>query len=103
MPALGSLDRKKIAALAGIAPLDCDSGKFRGKRIIWRAPADVRSNLYMGALTAIRFNPVIETFYQRLIAAGKKPKVAITACMRKLLTILNAMIKKSTPWNPEMA
>ena len=103
LPELGSLNRKKIATLVGVAPLNCDSGTFRGKRIIWGGRADVRSTLYMGALAAIRFNPVIEAFYQRLIATGKKPKVAITACMRKLLTILNAMIKNSTPWNPKLA
>jgi transposase len=103
LPELGSLNRKKIATLVGVAPLNCDSGKFRGKRIIWGGRADVRSTLYMGTLTAIRFNPVIEAFYQRLIAAGKKHKVAMTACMRKLLTILNAMIKSSAPWNLQLA
>ncbi len=103
LPELGDLNRKKIAALVGVAPLNCDSGKYRGKRIIWGGRADIRSNLYMGALAAIRYNPVVEAFYRRLLAAGKKPKVAITACMRKLLTILNAMIKNSTPWNPVMA
>ncbi len=103
LPELGVLDRKQIAALVGVAPLNCDSGKFRGRRVIWGGRADVRSVLYMGTLSAIRFNPVIEAFYKRLIAAGKKPKVAITACMRKLLTIANAMIKNSTPWNHEMA
>lgn len=103
LPELGSLNRKKIATLVGVAPLNCDSGKFRGKRIIWGGRADVRSTLYMGTLTAIRFNPVIEAFYQRLIAAGKKHKVAMTACMRKLLTILNAMIKSSALWNPQSA
>lgn len=103
LPELGTLDRKKIATLVGVAPLNCDSGKFRGRRIIWGGRAAVRATLFMGALTAIRFNPVIEAFYQRLIAAGKKPKVAITACMHKLLTILNAMIKSSAPWNPQSA
>ncbi len=103
LPELGNLDRKKIAALVGVAPLNCDSGKIRGKRFVWGGRADIRTKLYMGTVVAIRFNPVIEVFYQRLIAAGKKPKVAITACMRKLLTILNAMIKNSTSWNPEMS
>ena len=103
LPELGSLNRKQIATLVGVAPLNCDSGKSRGRRIIWGGRASIRSALYMGTLAAVRFNPVIEVFYQRLIAAGKKPKVAITACMRKLLTILNAMIKNSTPWNPKLA
>ncbi len=103
LPELGDLDRKKIAALVGVAPLNCDSGKSRGKRFVWGGRADIRSKLYMGTVVAIRFNPVIEAFYKRLLAAGKKPKVAITACMRKLLTILNAMIKNSTSWNPNMA
>ncbi len=103
LPELGDLDRKKIAALVGVAPLNCDSGKSRGKRFVWGGRADIRSKLYMGTVVAIRFNPVIEAFYKRLLAAGKKPKVAITACMRKLLTILNAMIKNSTSWSPNMA
>ena len=103
LPELGCLNRKQIAALVGVAPLNCDSGKFRGRRIIWSGRADVRSTLYMGTLAAVRFNPVIKEFYQRLITAGKMPKVAITACMRKLLTILNVMIKNSTPWNPKLA
>jgi transposase len=103
LPELGCLNRKQIAALVGVAPLNCDSGKFRGRRIIWGGRADVRSTLYMGTLAAVRFNPVIKEFYQRLITAGKMPKVAITACMRKLLTILNVMIKNSTPWNPKLA
>lgn len=103
LPELGTLNRRKIAALVGVAPLNCDSGKFRGKRIIWGGRADLRSTLYMGTLAAIRVNPVIKAFYQRLTATGKQPKVAITACMRKLLTILNAMIKNSTPWTPKLA
>lgn len=101
LPELGTLNRKQIAALVGVAPLNCDSGKFRGKRIIWGGRASLRAALYMGTLAATRFNPVISEFYQRLISAGKRPKVAITACMRKLLTILNAIIKNSTPWNPQ--
>jgi transposase len=101
LPELGTLNRKQIAALVGVAPLNCDSGKFRGKRIIWGGRASLRAALYMGTLAATRFNPVISEFYQRLIGAGKRPKVAITACMRKLLTILNAIIKNSTPWNPQ--
>ena len=102
LPELGQLNRKKIATLVGVAPLNRDSGKFRGQRMIWGGRANVRSALYMGTLSAIRFNPAIKAFYQRLLAAGKKPKVAITACMRKLLTILNAMIKHSTPWSPKL-
>lgn len=103
LPELGDLNRKQIATLVGVAPLNCDSGKLRGRRIIWGGRADVRSTLYMATLAATRFNPVIKAFYQRLIQAGKKPKVAITACMRKLLTILNAMIKNSTPWTLKLA
>lgn len=103
LPELGDLNRKQIATLVGVAPLNRDSGKLRGRRIIWGGRADVRSTLYMATLAATRFNPVIKAFYQRLIQAGKKPKVAITACMRKLLTILNAMIKNSTPWTLKLA
>ena len=98
LPELGQLNRRQIAALVGVAPFNRDSGKYRGKRTIWGGRAEVRAVLYMAALAAIRSNPPIRAFYQRLIAAGKKPKVAITACMRKLLTILNAMVKNSTPW-----
>jgi transposase len=95
---LGSLNRKQIAALAGVAPLNRDSGKFRGKRTVWGGRAKVRAALYMSTLVATRRNPVIRCFYERLIAAGKAKKAAITACMRKLLTILNAMMKHRTPW-----
>jgi len=95
---LGQLDRKQIAALVGVAPLNRDSGKMRGKRCIWGGRAHVRAVLYMGALIGTRHNPVLRAFYQRLRAAGKAPKVAIVACMRKLLTILNAMIKHGTSW-----
>lgn len=98
LPELGKLDRKKIAALVGVAPLNRDSGGFHGKRSIWGGRAQVRSVLYMAALSAVRFNPVIKQFYQRLISAGKKAKVALTACMRKLLTILNAIIRSGKPW-----
>jgi len=95
---LGQYDRKQIAALVGVAPLNRDSGKMRGKRCIWGGRAHVRAVLYMGALIATRHNPVLKDFYQRLRAAGKAPKVAIVACMRKLLTILNAMIRHGTSW-----
>jgi len=98
LPELGQLNRKEIAALAGVAPFNCDSGTYRGQRRIWGGRASVRCALYMSTLAAIRFNPVINTFHQRLIQNGKKPKVAITACMRKLLTILNAMIRDRSPW-----
>lgn len=98
LPELGNLNRKQIAALAGVAPLNRDSGKFRGKRTVWGGRAKVRAALYMSTLVATRHNPVIRCFYERLIAAGKAKKAAITACMRKLLTILNAMMKHRTPW-----
>lgn len=98
LPELGRLDRKQIAALVGVAPLNDDSGQQRGRRLIWGGRAEVRNALYMAALSATRFNPVIRTFYQRLRQAGKKFKVAMTACMHKLLTILNAMIRTNTPW-----
>jgi transposase len=103
LPELGTLTHKQIAALVGVAPLNRDSGTFRGTRRIWGGRADVREVLYMSALTASRFNPVIRTFYQRLCAAGKAKKVALTACMRKLLTILNAMLKHQTPWTLNIA
>jgi len=98
LPELGTLTRKQIAALVGVAPLNRDSGAFRGKRTIWGGRASVRAVLYMGALVAARHNAVLKAFYQRLRGAGKAPKVALTACMRKLLTILNAMLKHRTPW-----
>ena len=98
LPELGSLNRKQIAALVGVAPLNRDSGFFRGSRSVWGGRAHVRSVLYMGTLAAVRCNPAIRTFHQRLIAAGKQPKVALTACMRKLLTILNAMLRDQNLW-----
>lgn len=97
---LGTLNRREIATLVGVAPLNRDSGNFRGKRMVWGGRAQVRAALYMAALSASRYNPVIKPFYQRLIAKGKKPKVALTACMRKLLVILNTMVKTQTAWNP---
>jgi transposase len=100
LPELGTLNRKQIAALVGVAPLNRDSGKFRGKRSIWGGRASVRSSLYMATLVATRHNPVIKAFYKKLCAAGKLKKVALTACMRKLLTILNAMIRNRTRWSP---
>jgi len=101
LPELGSLDRRQIAALVGVAPLNRDSGSLRGKRRVWGGRATVRTALYMATLVAARFNPVIQLFYQRLCASGKPKKVALTACMRKLLTILNAMLKHRTPWQPD--
>jgi transposase len=98
LPELGVLSPKKIAMLAGLAPLNCDSGKFKGRRRIWGGRASVRSGLYMATLAATRCNPAIKGFYQRLTAAGKCHKVAITACMRKLLIILNAMLRDQTLW-----
>ncbi|MDE2323012.1 MAG: IS110 family transposase [candidate division NC10 bacterium] len=103
LPELGTLTRQQIAALVGVAPLNRDSGTFRGTRRVWGGRAHVRATLYMGTLVATRFNPVIRVFYQRLCAAGKAKKVALTACMRKLLTILNAMLKHQTPWTIKFA
>jgi transposase len=98
LPELGAINRKQIASLAGVAPLNQDSGKMRGKRSVWGGRRQIRTVLYMATLAATRSNPVIKSFYQRLIDAGKPVKVAITACMRKLLTILNAMVKTNTHW-----
>jgi transposase len=98
LPELGVLNRKKIAMLVGLAPLNCDSGKYKGRRRIWGGRASVRSGLYMATLAAIRCNPAIKGFYQRLTDAGKCHKVAITACMRKLLIITNAMLRDQTLW-----
>ena len=98
LPELGTLTRQQIAALVGVAPLHCASGTLRGRRTIWGGRAHVRTVLYMGTLVATRFNPQIKAFYQRLLAAGKIKKVALTACMHKLLTILNAMLKHRTSW-----
>jgi transposase len=101
LPELGALNRKQVAALAGVAPLARDSGTLRGKRLVWGGRAPVRAALYMAALVAARHNSVIRAFYRRLVAAGKPKKVALTACMRKLLTILNAMVRTNCRWqNP---
>lgn len=100
-PELGKLNRREIAALAGVAPLANDSGKHRGKRFIWGGRADVRTVLYMAALSAMRCNQAIKAFAERLKKAGKPAKVVIVACMRKLLTIMNAMLKNNAPWNPK--
>jgi transposase len=100
LPELGRLDRKAIAALVGVAPLACESGLLRGRRVVWGGRARVRAALYMGTLVAVRHNPVIRPFYERLLAAGKPTKVALTACMHKLLTVLNAILRRREPWNP---
>lgn len=100
LPELGTLGRRQVAALVGVAPLNRDSGTLRGKRTVWGGRAKVRAALYMATLVATRFNPVIKAFYQRLLAAGKPKKVALIACMHKLLTILNAMLKHRSPWQP---
>jgi transposase len=99
MPELGSLSRRQIASLAGVAPFNVDSGNHTGKRRVQGGRAIVRRSLYMACVPALRFNPAIRAFYDRLRQAGKPFKVAITACMRKMLTTLNAMIRNSTPWN----
>jgi len=103
LPELGKLNRQEIVALAGLAPFNRDSGQFRGTRSIWGGRASVRCVLYMAALTARRSNPVIRAFAERLQKAGKKPKVVLTACMRKLLTILNTMLRTNTAWQPKNA
>jgi transposase len=102
LPELGHLSRREISALVGVAPLNRDSGLMRGRRTVWGGRASVRRVLYMAALVACRHNPVIKAFYERLVAAGKAKKVALVACMRKLLTILNAMVKTGKPWNQSL-
>jgi transposase len=99
VPELGVLHRQEIAALMGVAPFNRDRGTLRGKRAVWGGRAHVRAVLYMSTLAAVRHHPVLKVFYERLRAVGKAPKVALTACMRKLLTILNAMLKHRTPWH----
>jgi transposase len=101
LPELGTLNRRQIAALVGVAPLNRDSGTLRGRRTIWGGRAHVRTVLYMGTLVATRYNPRIKAFYERLLAAGKVKKVALTACMHKFLTILNARLKHRTPWQAQ--
>lgn len=100
LPELGRLNRRQIAALVGVAPLNWDSGQQRGARHIWGGRAPVRTALYMATVSAVRCNPVVRGFFERLCAAGKPKKVALTACMRKLLTILNAMLHTRTRWQP---
>ena len=98
LPELGTLNRRQVAALVGVAPFNRDSGTLRGKRTVWGGRARLRAVLYMGALVASQYNPVIRDFYRRLLAAGKPKKLALTACMRKLLVILNSMLKHRSPW-----
>lgn len=100
LPELGKLDRRRVAALVGVAPLNRDSGQMRGQRSIWGGRAQVRRTLYMATLTAVRYNPVLKPYYEHLLAAGKRKKVALVACMRKLLTMLNAIAKHGSTWNP---
>jgi transposase len=102
LPELGSLNRKQISALVGLAPFNRDSGQFRGKRMIWGGRKQARCALYMAALSASRHNFIIQNFYQRLINAGKPKKLALTACMRKLLVILNAMVMNKIKWSPNV-
>lgn len=102
LPELGQISHKSISYLVGVAPLNKDSGKFRGKRRIWGGRAKIRCVLYMATLVAVRFNPVIKAFYERLITKGKLKKVALTACMHKLLIFLNAMMKNNSSWKPQI-
>lgn len=99
LPELGTLSRQRLAALVGVAPCHRDSGTLRGTRTTWGGRTHVRAALYMSTLVAVRYNPVLKRVYERLRAAGKVAKVALTACMRKLLTILNAMVKHHNPWS----
>jgi transposase len=101
LPELGALNQREIAKLVGVAPLNCDSGNFKGKRTTWGGRASVRAALYMATLSAMRYDPTIAAFYQRLLQAGKLKKVAIVACMHKLLTIINAVLKSGRPWQAD--
>ena len=103
LPELGSLNRKQIAALVGVAPFARDSGKYRGPRTCWGGRASVRAVLYMGTLAAVRSDAGFIKYYEALLQRGKAKKVAITACMRKLITVLNAMVKSHARWSPELA
>lgn len=98
LPELGAVNDKRISALVGVAPLNRDSGKYRGSRTIWGGRASIRAVLYMGTLVAVRHNPVLSAFYTRLLSQGKAKKVALIACMHQLLRILNAMIRDGKPW-----
>ena len=103
LPELGTISHKSISYLVGVAPLNRDSGKFRGKRKIWGGRAKIRCVLYMATLVAVRFNPVIKAFYERLVNKGKLKKIALTACIHKLLIILNAMMKNNSFWRHEVS
>ncbi len=102
LPELGTLSRQQIAALVGVAPFNCDSGTMKGKRACYGGRAELRSDLYMATLSAVRYNPVIKAFFARLVGAGKPKKVALIACLRKLVTILNAMVRDKRAWNAEI-
>lgn len=102
LPELGQLEARQLAALVGVAPFNCDSGTLRGQRHCWGGRTQVRRVLYMATVSATRCNPVIQPFYARLVAAGKPKKLALVACMRKLLTILNAMVRDNAQWNPDL-
>ena len=102
LPELGRLNRREIAALVGVAPMSNDSGNRKGRRRVQGGRFEIRRVLYMATLTATRYNPVIRAFYERLKAAGKLPKVALVACMRKLLTMLNAMVRTGKPWDASL-
>lgn len=102
LPELGILNRRQIAALVGVAPFNCDSGKRKGYRRVWGGRALIRSILYMASLSAVRCNPAIKAFYERLKSLGKKPKVCLTACMRKLLTMINSMVRNSNLWDKKL-
>jgi transposase len=103
VPEIGGLDRKQIAALVGVAPMACDSGLRKGRRIVWGGRGQIRAALYMASLVATRHKPVLRAFYLKLIAAGKPKKRALTAVMRRLLVILNAMVRDNVMWNPSLA
>jgi transposase len=102
LPELGQIPGRRLSALVGIAPINCDSGPYRGQRHTWGGRVHARNALYMAVLSGIRFNPVLKAFYARLRAAGKPPKVALVACMHKLLLILNAMLRSGQPWDPKL-
>ena len=102
LPELGTLNRRQVSALAGVAPYNHDSCRLKGRRCISGGRSTLRTALYMATLVATRFNPAIRQFYQRLLAVGKVKKVALVACMRKLLTLQNAIVKSGTPWNETM-
>lgn len=102
LPELGQISHKSISYLVGVAPLNKDSGKFKGKRRLCGGRAKIRCALYMAALVAVRFNPIIKAFYERLLNKGKRKKVALTACMHKILIVLNAMMKNNSSWKPQI-